>query len=200
VLRTWPTSLFVYWNETNSELQVQNARANRLFIETRYKKNIADLKGSEDSLKAFQQKFGVIALPEQLQASIKAMAEIYGKMEVQDVELSVLRQTVAKDHPSVKAAEIELGAMRDRFRESTQAPKELRATPRFSYRSNRPQARYRLHPLYRDVEIQYKILQFVTPLYEQAKVEEQRATPSVIVLDSALVPERKAKPKVSLYG
>jgi hypothetical protein len=37
-------------------------------------------------------------------------------------------------------------------------------------------------------------------MYEQAKVEEQRATPSVIVLDYALVPERKAKPKALLYG
>ena len=52
----------------------------------------------------------------------------------------------------------------------------------------------------RDVEIQNKILEFVTPLYEQAKVEEQRATPSVIVLDTALVPERKAKPKAALFG
>ena len=53
--------------------------------------------------------------------------------------------------------------------------------------------------LFRDVEIQYKILQFITPLYEQAKVEEQRSTPSVIILDHATVPERKAKPKISLY-
>jgi uncharacterized protein involved in exopolysaccharide biosynthesis len=53
--------------------------------------------------------------------------------------------------------------------------------------------------LYREIEIQYKILQFVTPLFEQAKVEEQRSTPSVVVLDYASVPERKAKPKLSLY-
>ncbi len=52
---------------------------------------------------------------------------------------------------------------------------------------------------FRDVEIQYKILQFITPLYEQAKVEERRQTPSVIVLDKAAVPERKARPKVSLW-
>ncbi|MEK7249817.1 MAG: hypothetical protein AAB209_05270, partial [Bacteroidota bacterium] len=53
---------------------------------------------------------------------------------------------------------------------------------------------------FRNVEIQYKILQFITPLYEQAKVEERRQTPSVIVLDKAGPAERKAKPKVSLYG
>lgn len=53
---------------------------------------------------------------------------------------------------------------------------------------------------FRDVEIQYKILQFITPLYEQAKVEERRQTPSVIVLDKAYPAERKAKPKASLWS
>jgi hypothetical protein len=52
---------------------------------------------------------------------------------------------------------------------------------------------------FRNVEIQYKILQFITPLYEQAKVEEKRQTPSVLILDKAGPAERKAKPKVSLY-
>jgi hypothetical protein len=53
---------------------------------------------------------------------------------------------------------------------------------------------------YRDVEIQYEILKIMTPLFEQAKVEERRQTPSVIVLDRAGPAERKAKPKVSFYA
>lgn len=52
---------------------------------------------------------------------------------------------------------------------------------------------------FREVEIQYKILQFITPLYEQAKVEEKRQTPSVLILDKAGPAERKSKPKISLY-
>ena len=188
-------------NETNSELQVQNARANREFIESRYKKNLSDIRAAEDSLKAFQQKYGVVALPEQLEASIKAMAEIYGKMEVQDVQLTVLRQTLAGGHPSIRAAEIELDAMRDKIRQLNDgtggAKGDVKVLVPFKLA---PQLGADYVRRYRDVEIQYKILQFVTPLYEQAKVEEQRATPSVIVLDSAQVPERKAKPKIALYG
>jgi len=53
---------------------------------------------------------------------------------------------------------------------------------------------------YREVEMQYKILQFIAPLYEQAKVEERRDTPSVIVLDKGRPAERKSKPKISLYA
>ena len=50
------------------------------------------------------------------------------------------------------------------------------------------------------MEIQYKILEFVQPLYEQAKVEEVRNSPSVLVLDKATPPELKAKPKGSIYA
>lgn len=187
-------------NDINSELQVQNARANRQFIETRYKKNLIDLRSAEDSLKTFQQKYGVVALPEQLEASIKAMAEIYGKMEVQDVELNVLRQTLASGHPSIKSAEIEQAALREKIRSlntGTDSKNDVKVLIPFRQAPDLGTAYIRL---FREVEIQYKILQFVGPLYEQAKVEEQRATPSVIVLDTASVPERKAKPKVALYG
>lgn len=66
--------------------------------------------------------------------------------------------------------------------------------------SSFPQTAVESFRLYRDVAIQQKITEFLAPLYEQAKVEEHRSTPSVVVLDKAGIPERKAKPKVSLYA
>ncbi len=54
--------------------------------------------------------------------------------------------------------------------------------------------------IYKNLEIQYKILEFIQPLYEQAKIEEVRNTPSVIVLDKAGPADHKAKPKASLYA
>jgi len=48
--------------------------------------------------------------------------------------------------------------------------------------------------LYRDYEIQNKLLEFIVPLYEQAKIEEQKNVPVVQVLDYAVPPEKKARP------
>jgi tyrosine-protein kinase Etk/Wzc len=188
-------------NDVNSELHVMNARANREFIEMRYKKNLVDLRNSEDSLRAFQIKYGVVALPEQLAASIKAMAEISGRLAVKQVEVDVLRKSLSASHPSVAAAQLEADALQEKIRDLNNGQGEVKGQMNIL-------VPFRLAPdlgvkyvrLFREVEIQTKILEFVTPLYEQAKVEEQRATPSVIVLDYALVPERKAKPKALLYG
>ncbi len=188
-------------NEINSELHVLNARANRQFVEKRYDKNLLDLRSAEDSLRAFQIKYGVVALPQQLEASIKAMAEIYGTLAVKEVAVDVLRKSLSPNHPSVAAAQLEVNSLTEKLRELNNGqgqPKgQMNVLVPFKLA---PDLGVKYVRLFREVEIQNKILEFVTPLYEQAKVEEQRATPSVIVLDSALVPERKAKPKVALYG
>src|SRR2546421_1354929 len=75
-------------NSTNSELQVQNARGNREFIEERYNKNIADLRTAEEAMKDFQLKHGVVAVPEQTEATIKAGAELYATLATKEIALS----------------------------------------------------------------------------------------------------------------
>ena len=48
---------------------------------------------------------------------------------------------------------------------------------------------------YRDVKIQQEILEIVLPMYEQAKVEEQKSIPTIMVIDKAVPPELKYSPK-----
>ena len=188
-------------NKTNTELQVQNARGNRLFIEERYNKNLSDLARAEDSLKAFQKKYGVIALPEQTEASIKAMGEIYGQLTLKEVESNVLRRTQSAESPAVIAADIQVQEIRRKMEQmsSGSGPSTAGMNVLIPF-SKVPELGSEYIRHYRDVEIQYKILQILTPLFEQAKVEEHRQTPSVIVLDRAGPAERKAKPKISLYA
>ena len=187
-------------NATNSELHVQNAKGNRLFVEQRYDKNLIDIRKAEDALKAFQLKHGVIAMPEQAEASIKAGAEIYGKLAAAEIELDVLKKTFSENDPGVLEKQVEVNAIHQKLREMSTgtklAPDEMNIFVPFR---KTPELGTEYIRLFRDVEIQYKILQFITPLYEQSKVEEQRNTPSVVVLDVASKPERKAKPKISLY-
>lgn len=188
-------------NKTNTELQVQNARGNRQFIEERYSKNMIDLAAAEDSLRGFQQRYGIIAMPEQTEASIKAAAEITGQLALKEVEMGVLRRTQGPDNPSVLNAQIEIEELQRKISQMNNGTQTVEGEMKVFVPFNKvPQLASEYIRRYRDVEIQYKILQFITPLYEQAKVEERRQTPSVVVLDRAAPAERKAKPKVSLYA
>jgi uncharacterized protein involved in exopolysaccharide biosynthesis len=188
-------------NRTNSELAVQNARGNRQFIEARYQKNLADLRVAEDSLRAFQKRYGVIALPEQTEAAIKAAAEIMGQIALKEVQVGIASRNASEENPTVQAARIEVDELRKKLGEmNTGTPAKGNDPGLFVPFKQVPDLSVEYVRRFRDVEIQYKILQFVTPLYEQAKVEENRQTPSVLVLDRAAPAERKSKPKVSLFA
>ncbi len=188
-------------NQTNSELQVQNARGNREFIEQRYNTNIADLRAAEDSMKQFQIQHGVLAVPEQAEATIKAGAELYARLATKEIELAAMKRTLSESHPSIATAEIEIQEYRRKLDEmnsgSSGGTGDVKILVPFK---QAPELAAEYVRFYRNLQIQNKILEFLTPIYEQAKIEERRNTPSVVVLDIAAVPERKAKPKIALYS
>ncbi len=168
-------------NEINAQLHAQDARGNREFIEQRYQKNTEDLRKAEDALRGHQEKSGTMIVPEQSMSSVSSVADLYGTKAKKEVEIAILQRTVTQDNPTLQQLKIELSELN----------KKISSFPLNAVASIR---------LYRDVAIQQKILEFILPLYEQAKVEEKRSTPSVVVLDRAIVPERKARPKISLFA
>ena len=163
-------------NKISIDLGTQEARSNREFIEKRVEEVKASLRAAEDSLKAYQEKRGLIIVPEEASSSISAIAELYATKERKATELAVLERTVGRDNPFYQQADIELSELN----------KKIATIPQTSLSSFR---------LYRDAAVQQKIYEYLVPLYEQAKIDEQRDVPVVLVLDKAVPPERKDRPK-----
>jgi len=187
-------------NEVNTELGVTNAKANREFVEKRYFQSVDDINNLESSMKIFQEKYGVIAIPEQLEATVKSMSNIYAELYKKEVAFNVLQQTYGMDHPLTENARVEMDELQKKINllntGKDDSQKEVKLLIPFK---QAPELGNQYLKIYRNLEIQYKILEFIQPLYEQAKIEEVRNTPSVLVLDKAGPAERKSKPKISLY-
>ncbi len=187
-------------NEINTGLSVTNAKANREFVEKRYLQNIGDINNLENAMRTFQEKYGVIAIPEQLEATVKSMSEIYVDLYKKEVEFNVVKQTYGIDHPLTATAEIEMVELKKKIDMLNKGTDDSQSDVKLIIPFKQaPELGNEYLKIYRNLEIQYKILEFVQPLYEQAKVEEARNTPSVLVLDYAGPAERKSKPKVLLY-
>ena len=186
-------------NEINTNLSVTNAKANRVFIEKRYKDNVAEINRLEEKMKTFQIKYGVVAVPEQLEATVKTMASMYGELAQKEIEFNVLKRQYGESSPLTLATKIQVEELRKQINAQNAGTTGDNTKLLIPFKQA-PELSNKYLKIYRDLEIQYKILEFVQPLYEQAKVEEVRNSPSVLVLDKAYPPDRKAKPKATLYA
>jgi uncharacterized protein involved in exopolysaccharide biosynthesis len=163
-------------DEHNRELSVREARGHRQFIEARVEQNLADLKQAEENLKEFQQQHGMVAVSEQAQGSMSALADLYAAREKKALEVNLMRRILGENNPLLISALLEL--------------KELDAKLQ-----NVPDQGVAYLRLYREFIVQQRLFETLLPLLEQAKVEENRSTPTLMVLDSAVVPELPSKPR-----
>jgi uncharacterized protein involved in exopolysaccharide biosynthesis len=163
-------------NDISIKLGTQEARNNREFIERRVQQTRQDLRLAEDTLRAFQEKSGILIAPQENSSGLSAIAELYAMKAKKEIEAGILERTVSKDNPILKQLQLEL----------SEVNKKVDQIPEAGIGSLR---------LYREVAIQQKILEFLIPMYEQAKVDEKKDVPVLLVLDKAVPAERKAKPQ-----
>lgn len=177
-------------NKINTELNIQNAKNNREFIEGRYGLVKSELQKTEDTLKQYQDIYG-IAPDIQVQAAVKAEIEIESEIKSEEVKLEILRKILSPDQEEIKIQEEKINALQKQLsdiRNNSNLDDVLTL-------KGKPNIVLNYLRLKREVEIQSKILSTLIPLLEQSKIEEKRETPSVLLLDPPAVPDKKVKPK-----
>jgi len=186
-------------DKINKNLKTDRARNVRIFVEKRYLRNSDDLSEAEDSLKKFQIDHGAIAIPEQMTATLSAAAELKAQIVAKEVEIGVVRNIYGVSHLEYLKNEIELIELSkmykdiyegDPFSKNKDSQDNL-----FLPLKDMPYLGLQYARLLREVLIQEKIMEFLLPQYEQAKIQETKDTPTLQVLDPAVKPERKHRPK-----
>lgn len=181
-------------NEMNVQLLSENATNYRTFVQERYHQTEVQLDSARAKLQKFQEVNGLIELEGQAQAFLSLMAD-YRAMALQgEIEYEALVQDFGEDNAQVQA-------LRNRVNAARQKELDLRSgrDPLLPVSfPNLPAKGREYAELLQEVLIQTKILEFSRPLLEQAIFDEQREAPAVQVLDHAVPPERKAKPKRSI--
>lgn len=145
---------------------------------------------AEDSLKSFQLIYGV-APDLQIKAVAQSAFTLEAELKAEEVKLDVLKKILSSDQPEVKTQEAKVTSIKNKVSE-IQTSTDINDLLSLG---NSPQIAMSFLRLQREVEIQTKILTFLLPIYEQAKIEERRETPTIIVLDKPVVADRKSKPK-----
>ena len=195
------TDMAIYFVEQldliNKSLKTEQASFHREFIGERYRQNLVDLKKAEDSLKIFQEKHKMVALPEQTLAAIEAAAAIKAQMLSNEVKLGVMLGALNTNHPDIDNIKKENSELSKKMNELEYGANVIgyKKSNLFPVLADVPELGVELVRLKREVEIQNTLFVFLTQQYEEAKIKEAKDTPTVQILDYPQKPQLKSAPK-----
>jgi capsule polysaccharide export protein KpsE/RkpR len=192
-----------YLDELNNlvaKVSISSAHNEREFIEKRLNTVQAELQRAQLELSDFSSKNTTIDIREQTRATVEAGAKLEGQLIASETELDSLRQIYGNQNVRVRAAEARNATLqRELQRANGQSGKQLEdkdIDPAHPYPALRqlPELGVRWANLYRNVRIHETVFDLLSEEYEAARIEEVKATPTVGIIDTPELPERKTGP------
>jgi len=183
-------------NNVNTRLAQDEAKHNITASQARYQQNVSDLDSAETALGAFQQKYGVFALPEQAKAELSAIADLEAQKYASEIQLKNAEQLYGSNSSEVSVYKTAVDQLASKLGEM-QAGQDIKANS-FVPTNVMPEVALQYLRLMREVEIQSKLKAYILPAYEQAKLDEETNLYGFVTLDTASVPVRKAGPHRSI--
>jgi capsule polysaccharide export protein KpsE/RkpR len=188
-------------------LNTSSAHKERVFLEERLSQVQDGLEQAEKEFSQFASKNTTLDVKEQGRAMISAAAELEGQLIAAETELEGLRQIYTPNNVRVRSVQARVDEYRRQMqrlggKSGDDAKGEASPTGNTGDEDSDPYPSIRKLPLlgvewsdlFRRTKVQEVVFETLTKQYELAKVEEARETPSVKVLDTADVPERKSYP------
>jgi tyrosine-protein kinase Etk/Wzc len=175
----------VYRNITST-----TARNNRTYIGHRLDEINDSLSTLQDSLMNFQKQFNAIALPEQTQAMITAAADLKAEQLSNDIKLEVMRKSFGDNHPQVLQLRSTSHELLAKYNDII----EGREGNLFLSLQQLPELGRKYAELLRKIRIQGSLTEYTYPQYESAKIQEEKESANVQVLDPAREPSKKYWP------
>jgi capsule polysaccharide export protein KpsE/RkpR len=179
-------------DEINRELSTEQARYTRKFIEERLRQARNDLQQAEDTLNSFQNAYGVISISEQTKAAIEIAAQLHAQITTTETEYNVKKRVMGSGHPDLMRLESELVELRKKKYQMEFGGDDTNVFIPFKAA---PDLGLQYFRLYREVQISNKVVEYLVPQYEQAKVQEAKDTPTLLVLDKGQPAAYPFKPR-----
>jgi len=175
------------------------ARRERVFLEERLEEIKQDLDNSSEALSQFSTRSRTIDMPSQARAMVDTGLKLQEELTTARSDLAGLRQAYSEDNVRVRTASArvdELQRQMDKITGLSQEDNSRDATRESDYPSlgALPALGLTYADLNRKVLVEETLWEALTKQYEAAKVQEAKEIPTIRVLDSANVPQRKSSP------
>lgn len=175
-------------------LATTEAGRRRLFFEIQFLKAKENLAKAEMVAKQGLEKGGLIKVDDQGRTMVEMMARLRGQITVKEVQIGAMRSFAAEGNPELRMAQQELAVLKG---ELAKAEGALTAKVDAGGTALHTQGFANLN-LLRDLKYFETIYEMLARQYELAKIDEAKESAIIQVLDPAVPPDRKSKPKRAL--
>lgn len=173
-------------------LAVTEASQRRVFFERQLEQAKDNLAKAEMALKGALDTHGVISVDADSRAIVETVGRLRAQISAKEIQLSSMRAFVTVQNPEFKRAQEELISLRA---ELSRLENGRPAIDSLTTDGSTKQVGLENIKILRDVKYYQMLYELLAKQYEMARLEEAKDTALVQVLDPAMEPERKFKPK-----
>jgi capsule polysaccharide export protein KpsE/RkpR len=187
-------------NRLVADLSTSSARRERIFLEQRLQAVSRDLETAEKDFSQYSSKNTAIDIKEQGKAMVEAAAVLQGHLIAAESELEGLRQIYTDNNVRVRAIRARIAELKHQLEKIGGKGDEMPAASGQETDTLYPSIRklpllgVQYADLYRRTRVQEAVFEYLTKEYEMAKVQEVKEIPTVKVLDSPNIPDKKSFP------
>jgi uncharacterized protein involved in exopolysaccharide biosynthesis len=182
------------YNQSN---RMSKGRQKREFLEHQVTTHMHDADSLGLALRNFQVKNRSIALDQQTEALVKLYSDNAAQYMQAEMEYELAQTQYTANSPVLKALGEKLALMKSKLRGLENSGSNL--TPEYIIQIDKiPDLARQYAQLMINVEIKKKIIEYIYPQFELAKLEELKDLPTFEVYDSPQTPGLRSKPKRAL--
>jgi len=183
--------MITYLDSVNIVLTSKKAKFNREFVEGRIAIVMDSLYTLENEIINFMEQNNIISISDQLSSAVEKAAELKAKIVSKEIELALKENQLSPQAPEIEILNQEINILKSKYDEFFSDNNDRL----FINFSDVPDIEMKYIQLKRKAEYFARLLEFLAPQYEQAKIEEIKDIPTIQVLDYPSRPEWKTKPK-----
>lgn len=169
-----------------TDFAVGEASQRRVFFE-------GQLKQVKDALTTAEKELGASGITDEAlkaapEAAVSALAKLRARIAGAEIAIASLTGFVTEDHPDLKLARAELAALKAQEAQMRGAEASSTSTDN-GYMSK-----------YREFKYNLALFEIIAQQYEVARLDEAREGKAIQVIDVAIAPEKKSRPKRGLIA
>jgi uncharacterized protein involved in exopolysaccharide biosynthesis len=179
----------------NKNLAITEAAQRRVFFEKELLSTKDDLAAAEIDLRQTQEKTGIIQPDSQAKAMIESVAVLRGQIAAKEVQLRSMQSFGTEQNPDIMRTGQELEALRSELFKLQKGQNGGGDGDVYIATGKIPSAGLEYLRKLRNVKYYETILEVLSKQYEIARIDEARNVSLIQVVDPAIEPEKKSKPK-----